>query len=254
MKRNRAFFIGILLLAAMSLQAHHAMEFISLESYNTAPRGAFVFHLHHDYMVDDRDQPNLDHWELTPGMSYGITDRFMIDVHGHFAKFGFGHLINTNTLPSFYPHGPSPFMEAIAFSAQYQITRDTPIEIGMTVTYERPFDRSVELLGGEQVFAAALIVNKPLPGHKNLLLNLYSEYEAEELAYGWGLGLRAPLTSDAHGIAAGLEVLGDFEGEYSLLPGIYFPLCMQDIIFKTGLEFSPDNGATRSNLTLMYRF
>ena len=145
-------------------------------------------------------------------------------------------------------------MEAIAVAAQYQITQNAPIDIGVTFTYEQPFDRSVELLGGQQVFAAALIVNKTLNGHRNLLLNLHTEMEDDELGHGWGLGFRSPLTPDDHGVAVGIELLGDFSGEYSILPGIYFPLGMQDIVFKTGLEFAPDQGATRSNITLMYRF
>ncbi len=84
----------LLLAGSGPLQAHHAMEFIELESYNTAPQGAFVFHLHYDYLVDDRDQPKLDHWELTPGLSYGITNRLMVDIHSHFAKFGNDHVFH----------------------------------------------------------------------------------------------------------------------------------------------------------------
>ena len=57
--------------------AHHAMEYIEMESYTTAKRGEYVFHLHYDYMVDDEDDADLDHWELTPGLSYGLLDRLM---------------------------------------------------------------------------------------------------------------------------------------------------------------------------------
>lgn len=228
------------------------MEFIELESYNTAPQGAFVFHLHHDYMVDDVDQPKLDHWELTPGMSYGITDRLMFDVHSHFAKFGIDHILPEYRI-KFFPSGPSPFMEAVAFALQYQITQSAPIDVGLSLSYEEPFPRSVDLLNGQPVAGLTLIVNKSFTGHKNVVLNLITEMESDELSYHWGLGFRAPLTPDAHGIAAGVEFLGDFGGEISFLPGIYFPLGMQDIVFKTGLEFNRD-GASRSNLTLMYLF
>ncbi len=243
----------VTLMITGSLQAHHAMEFIALESYNTAPRGSFVFHLHHDYIIDDQEQPNLDHWELTPGLSYGITDRLMADVHGHLAKFGSGHLVS-DAESQYGILGPSPFMEAIAFALQYQITHNTPLEIGVTIGYEEPFSRSVELLAGQRVFTAALIANKAFDGHRSLLVNLYSELEGDEVGYGWGLGFRSPLTPDTHGVAAGIEVLGDLNGEYSILPGIYFPLGMQDIVFKTGLEFAPGQGVIRSNITLMYCF
>ncbi|MCF7826962.1 MAG: hypothetical protein K9M55_00270 [Candidatus Marinimicrobia bacterium] len=242
----------LLLVGSVTLQAHHAMEFIELESYNTSPQGAFVFHLHHDYMVEDRNQPTLDHWELTPGLSYGITDQLMFDVHGHFAKFGNGHLLPDHNT-KFLPLGPSPFIEAMAFALQYQITQDAPIGLGFSLLYEEPMNRSIELLGGERVFAATLIVNKSFSGNQSLLLNLSAEIDGDESGYRYGLGFRSPLTPDAHGIAAGVELLGDFEGDVSILPGIYFPLGMQDIVFKTGLEFNRE-GASRSNLTLMYRF
>jgi len=241
-----------LLAGSLTLQAHHAMEFIELESYNTAPQGAFVFHLHHDYMVDDQEKPGLDHWELTPGLSYGITDRLMFDVHGHFAKFGADHLVPKQSA-QYSPLGPSPFIEALAFALQYRITEKSPIETSITLGYEEALQRSVELLDGQRVFAARLILNKSFAGHRNILLNLYGEMDGDELVTGWGLGFRSPLTPDAHGISAGVELLGDFKGEYSILPGIYFPLGMQDIVFKTGLEFTPD-GVSRSNLTLMYQF
>ncbi|NQV15456.1 hypothetical protein HQ531_08370 [bacterium] len=253
MRNHRAFLLLTMFMMSITLQAHHAMEFIELESYNTAPQGSFVFHLHHDYMIDDYEEPNLDHWELTPGLSYGLTDRLMVDVHGHFAKFGFDHIVPEYAI-QYFPVGPSPFIEAIAFAVQYQITQTAPLEIGVTLTYEEPFSRSVELLDGQRVFAANLIMNKPLNGHRNLLLNLHSELDGDELGHGWGLGFRTPLTPDAHGVSAGLELLGDFSGDYSILPGIYFPLGMQDIVFKTGLQFVPGSGASRSNITLMYRF
>jgi len=228
------------------------MEFIELESHTTAPQGAFVFHLHHDYMVDDRDQPNLDHWELTPGLSYGITNRLMVDMHGHFAKFGNDHVLATHRI-DYFPMGPSPFIEAFAFALQYQLTQNFPVDVGISLSYEEPMHRSVELLDGQRVLAATLILNRSFSDHRNLLLNLTSEMDGDELGYAWGLGLRSPLTPDAHGISAGVELLGDFEGDVSILPGIYFPLGMQDIVFKTGLEFNRE-GASRSNLTLMYLF
>jgi hypothetical protein len=96
------------------------MEYVELESYSTARRGEFVFHLHYDYMVDDKDNPKLDHWEFTPGLSYGITDRLMIDFHTHFAKFGAEHVVEDKR-NLYEPLGPSPFMEAGALSLQYRL-------------------------------------------------------------------------------------------------------------------------------------
>jgi len=47
-------------------------------------------------------------------------------------------------------------------------------------------------------------------------------------------------------------LFGDFSGGNSILAGIYFPLGSENIIFKTGLEFS--SGSSRANSTMMYRF
>ena len=40
------------LLTAGSASAHHAMEYIEMESYTTARQGELVFHLHYDHMAD----------------------------------------------------------------------------------------------------------------------------------------------------------------------------------------------------------
>lgn len=255
MQRSTIKTLLLILIISATSYGHHAMEFIQLESYNTAPRGTYVFHIHHDYMVDDIDQPNLDHWELTPGLSYGITDRVMIDVHSHFAKFGYSHLDMMTAPHQFYPTGPSPFMEAFALALQVRLTKaESPVQFAATFTFEEAFKRSVELIGGQRVFATTLILSKTFGEHRTFLLNFTSEIEDENLVHSWGLGMRSPLTQHSHGVNAGLEFFGDYHGNYSILPGIYFPLGMEDIVFKTGIEFSPAFGATRSNISLMYRF
>ncbi len=76
---KKAFLTVCASMLAWSVFAHHAMEYIEVESYITAKQGERVFHLHYDYMVDDSDNPGLDHWEFTPGISYGIVDRLMRD-------------------------------------------------------------------------------------------------------------------------------------------------------------------------------
>ena len=113
-------------MTAGTAPAHHALEYIEMDSYSTAPKGWSVFHLHYDYFVDDEDNPRLDHWEITPGFSYGITDRLMIDFHTHFAKFGADHIVE-DRMAEFEPDGPSPFLEAFAFAAQYRLTEDNLI-------------------------------------------------------------------------------------------------------------------------------
>jgi hypothetical protein len=235
------------------------MEYIEMESYTTARKGECVFHLHYDYMVDDDDNPNLDHWEITPGLSYGILDRLMFDIHTHFAKFGSDHVVEDRR-QEFEPDGPSPFMEAVAGSLQYRVTQDWLVDVAVVGTIEIPFSRSENLLGSEDnVYAGMLILGKSFEGHRNITLNLGYEVEGDEDDFHWALGAKTPISSDPHGIAAGVEVMGSFEDtadNWSVLPGVYMPLGAQNITLKTGLEFGESDGAdtTRANVTLMYRF
>jgi hypothetical protein len=232
---------------------HHAMEYIELESYSTARRGEFVFHLHYDYMVDDKDNPKLDHWEFTPGLSYGITDRLMIDFHTHFAKFGAEHVVEDKR-DSYEPLGPSPFMEAGALSLQYRLIEGWFINIGGVLTYEFPYQRSKELLDGKEVYKGTLILAKDFGVHSNITLNLKYGKDGEKELKEWGFGIKTPVSDDPHGIAAAIEIIGDFDNNWSVLPSVYAPLGAENITFKTGLEFGRNLDSMRANVTLMYRF
>lgn len=234
--------------------AHHAMEYVSLESYSTAKQGEKVFHVHYDYMVDENGNPALDHYEFTPGITYGITNRLMFDIHTHFAKFGKDHLIEAEQ-ENFGEMGPSPFMEAFALAIQFRVTEDFPIDIAIAGVYEEPFKRSIDLLDGQRVFEGCLILSKDFAEHSNVCLNLKGGLDGEEKFTEWAFGVKIPISADSHGIAAGIEFHGDFEEvveNSSILPGVYFPLGSEDTVFKTGIEFGKDN--IHVNATLMYRF
>lgn len=249
--------IGLML--AGGALAHHAMEYIEMESYTTARKGESVFHLHYDYRVDDQDNSDLDHWEFTPGVSYGIVDRLMFDIHTHFAKFGADHVVEERR-DEFAPNGPSPFMEAVAASLQCRVTEGWLLDVGVVGTIEIPFGRAEDLLGSEDnVYEGLLILAREFEGHRNVTLNFGYEREGDEDDVFWAVGAKAPLSVDPHGIAAGVEIMGSFEDasdNWSILPGVYMPLAAQNVTFKTGLEFGKADGAdaVRANITLMYRF
>ncbi|MEN8153197.1 MAG: hypothetical protein ABFR75_04180 [Acidobacteriota bacterium] len=249
---SKFFLTFILVFISTTLFSHHAMEYIEMESYNTPFKGEFVFHLHFDYMVENKMNPNLDHWEFTPGISFGITDRLMFDAHTHFAKFGKDHLTCADT-DIFGPMGPSPFMEAVAFSLQYRLTKGLPVNIAVAGLFETPFSRSRELLDGKNVLEGILIVNYEFAEHSNITLNIKHGIDGNEKFSEWALGVKTPLSSNPIGIAGGIEVFGDFNGDLSILAGIYFPLGSENIIFKTGLQFGGE-GSRRANSTMMYRF
>ena len=249
-----------LLAFAVSSSGHHALEYIEMDSYGTTPRGWSVFHLHYDYYVDDRDNSRLDHWEITPGLSYGVTDRLMLDIHTHYAKFGADHVVEERRA-EFEPDGPSPFLEAVALAAQYRLTEDKLIDVALLGTVEFPLSRSEELLGSEDnAYIGTLILSKDFDGHQNLSLNLIYEIEGSEDEARWALGAKSPVSSDdPHGVAAGIEFLGSFDevsDNWSVLPGIYMPFEEGKMILKAGLELGKLDGAdmSRANITLMRMF
>ncbi len=244
---------------AGSAMAHHAMEYIEMESYSTAKRGESVLHLHYDYMVDDAENPDLDHWEFTPGISYGLTDRIMLDVHTHFAGFGIDHIVPEQR-ELYEPNGPSPFMEAVAGSVQWRVIEDCWLDVAVAGTIEVPFSRAETLLGSEDhVYAGMLIIGRTFGEHSNITLNLGYEEEGDEDETSWALGMKTPISDDPHGIAAGVELLGSFEDtsdNWAILPGVYMPLGSPNITLKSGLAFGKSDGADtlRANATFMYRF
>lgn len=255
MKKIVGTLLAVALLPMGGAIAHHALEFIELESYSTSRKGEWLYHLHYDYMSEDKNDPRQDHWELTPGLAYGITDHLMADVHGHYAKFENG-LVLEERQAEFEPNGPSPFFEAVAFTLQYRVTEGAPVDVAVSGTFELPMERAKDLLGSEEVYEAGLIFTRPFGVHGNVTLNLASEWEGGEDAQHWGIGVRNSLTGQPHGTAAGLELLGSFEDvedSWSILPGIYIPLNEQTIL-KTGFEVGKGADYTRANITLMHRF
>jgi hypothetical protein len=254
-----AFVVVAVLMAGIPAAGHHAMEYIEMESYSTARRSEFVFHLHYDYMVDNADNPREDHWELTPGLSYGITDRLMIDAHTHFAKFG-PDLMVEEEREQYEPNGPSPILEAAAASLQYRLTGGEAVDIALVGSLEIPFPDAEKLLGSEDpAFGGLLIFGRDFGEHSNITVNLGYEREGDEDAASWGLGVKTPISDDPHGIAAGIEFMGDMEtpsDNWSVLPGAYMPIGAPNVILKTGIEFGRAGGAEtrRANVTLMYRF
>ncbi len=252
--------VAVGLLLPLALRAHHALEYIEMESYFTPRRGGALFHVHYDYYVEDADNPDADHWEFTPGFSYGLTDCLMFDVHTHFAKFGREHVVEARR-EEYGESGPSPFLEAVAFSLQYRLPDQWPIQAGLAGKLEVPFRRARRLLGSEDhVFGGTLILNREFGSHGAVTLNVNYENEGGEEDWSWALGVRSPLSMDPHGIAGGVEISGDFEGNsWAVLPGVYLPI-REGTVFKTGLQLGRQRaeeewvGTLRLHTSLMYSF
>lgn len=239
-----------------SVFGHHALEYIELESYTQPAQGQGLFHLHYDYFVPDEEVNRLDHWEFTPGLAIGLTNWLMFDVHAHFAGFGWGHITPEHQAEFDPALGMPPFFEAAAATLQVQLTKpgQFPIGIGAAFTYETPFNRSREYLDGGEVYQGTLIFFYEFSEHRNICANFYYGSDGGESFGEWGIGAKSPLSPDPNGIAAGVEVLGDFEGGLSVLPGVYFPLTPQTLI-KTGFQFGNEKWEqTRASVNLLYLF
>ncbi len=214
--------------------AHHAFEYIKLESYNTNERGESLIYLQYDYMVPNANQPGLDRWEITPGWAYGITDRLLFDIHTHFARFGNDHIVEEER-ERFEPNGPSPFFEAFSATMLYRFTEKGPYHVATSAAIEVPFSRARDLLGDDDlVYTGTLIFGRDFAAHANVVINLGLETDGSDHEGFWGIGAKTPLSSNPHGIAGGIEFHGTFDGdEWGVLPGIYMPVG-HDIQLKTG--------------------
>lgn len=246
--------VTVLMLQGFSL-AHHSREYIELEGYSTAKQGQSVIYTHYDYFVPDYSTPKTDHYELTPGFSYGITNRFMIDMHTHFAKFGSDHIVAGEN--NFDPIGPPPFLEAIALTGQYRITeaKQLPVDIAGSLLYEYPLVRSKKLLDGQSVTEATLIISRDFGEHSNVCLNLNGGKDGDEWTKSYGLGIKTPIGSGPSGPAAGIEIFGDFEGGFRVMPGTYLAL-EDNVTLKLGLGLGNEKSEEqlRYHMSLMIRF
>lgn len=238
--------------------SHHALEYLDVESYSIAAKKEAVFYLRHDYFVEDKRDSSLDHWEATPGISYGILNRVMLDIHTHLSHFNKGHFVEgiTEDVP--------PFFEAWALSLIIQLTKhgQIPVDFALSLFYEYPFHRARKIIGGTHVWGGKIILSRDFGIHGNITLNAGGEVDENgDYEISWMLGVKNPLTSQAHGIAGGLEIEGAHSKDehcFTLLPGIYFPI-LQNIRLKAGfgvgLTLNGEKKLTeRSAVQLMYVF
>lgn len=255
LKRMVCLSVGILLMS-LPVRGHHAQEFIAIESYSTIDQGSRLFHLHYDYIAPDKNDALLDRWEITPGLSWGVTDRLLFDAHTHYAKFGIGHVVEEQR-DAYAPDGPPPFFEAVSFTLHYRWLETRWLNVAVSAAVELPFSRAKRLLDAEEVYAGNLILEHTFGRHGSLTLNLMCELEDGEEEWSYGLGIKNPISADPHGIAAGIEWLGefdDFEDSWSIVPGLYFPLGTPDTIFKVGAEIGSNMDYTRARFSLLYNF
>ena len=127
---------------------------------------------------------------------------------------------------------------------------------------EIPFSRAKDVLGSDDnVYGGTFIFGRDIGSHANIIVNIGYEKEGDEDEWFWGVGAKAPLSADPHGIAGGIEILGDFDGtRWSVLPGVYAPVG-ETIQFKIGFEIGQQQddddrwvNTSRFSTAMMYRF
>lgn len=248
--------------------AHHALEFIDVSSYTLTEKGQFVFYLLYDHKSIDANDPGSERWEFTPGLSYGVTNWLMLDAHTHYAKFG-ANFIEEDYLDSLSEdarartesQGASPMLEAVTISAQVAVPRfNNFVDVGFAVAAEFPFSQAKKVLGADKpVYELELILQRDFGGHRTIAANLVNVIEHDGDSYEheqeWRLGFRSPITPNPDGIAAGLELEGNFDdSDWFFMPAIYAPIT-GNAIFKTGLQMNAKEGkAHRFHASLMYIF
>lgn len=253
-------------------QAHHALEYIDTASYTITEKGQGIAYLLYDYSVGDTDNPGLDKWEFTPGISYGVTDWLMLDAHTHFAQFGRDELTDEyldsiSTDPNdpvrqrIENIGSAPMLEAAALNAQVALPRFNDwVDVGFGLTVEVPFQQAKRALGAEGLgYEFQLILHREIAEHVMVTANLSHNMEEidgdMESEQSWRLGMRFPISPNPDGIAAGLELEGSFEeSAWAWMPGIYAPIT-NNAIAKMGLQIDgKETEAARFHASLMYLF
>ncbi len=254
---GRAAIMALAAAMAGSAGAHHALEFVETESTTTLERGQKLFYLRYDIMAPDRDDASQDRWEITPGLALGLTDRLLFDAHLHYARFGAGHIVE-GAVEEMGPQGPPPFFEAVALTLAYRFTpENAPVQMAVAASVELPFRRAVDLLDAEEVYGGTLILSREFGHHANLSLNLTVEHEGGDTEFGYALGFRRAIGADPHGIAAGIELLGDFEDiadSWRLTPGVYLPLDAGRTLLKAGFGIGRNAESTRATVMLVHVF
>lgn len=270
MFKHKSFAAAMFMAGAVYLPqagAHHALEYIDTSSYTITERGQAITYLMYDHQSGDQNNPGLERWEFTPGISYGVTDWLMVDAHTHYAKFGRVYLDDdyVDDLPDGVRervdiNGAAPMLEAAALGAQVAIPRFNDfVDVGLAVGVEIPFSQAKKALGADKLgYEFELILHREIAEHVMVTANIINVMEDEGDGYEhtqeWRLGFRMPISPNPDGIAAGLELEGSFEeSAYNIMPGIYAPIT-NNAIAKMGLQVNKDFEAARFHASLMYLF
>jgi len=189
--------------------AHHGRDFLVTSSFKTADRGS-LFALWSSHYINSSHHDR--EYEFEPGLLYGITDRWSLELHTH-------HGLSSGDF-----HTESVALEtALRLFGPGEVDGNEPVPEGkapysLAILFE--FEKGV---GDEHDrYEGRIIVGKDFD-NVSLMANLIGEKalaEGERLQYQFALGLKKNLTPT---LGLGVEFDGGIEKEegYGLTPGIY---------------------------------
>lgn len=181
-------------------QAHHGKGFLLVESDEMPHERQLFFFSSHD-LIHAEGENEL---ELAPAVLYGLSERFALETHAHFAK----------------EPGESLRYESIAPAVRLNLNSamsDAPLRLGLAAEYEIARGDAPDTLEG-RVIAAYRTTDV------NFTVNLIAGKAREEDAdweWGYAAGFR-PYPERRLGV--GIEALGSLSGpsSHELLGGVYF--------------------------------
>jgi hypothetical protein len=181
-------------------QAHHGKGFLLVESDEMPHERQLFFFSSHD-LIHAFGENEI---ELSPALLYGLTERFAIETHAHFAK----------------APGDSLRYEAIAPALRVSFNSamsDSPLRLGLSAEYEIA-------RGDEADRFETRLIGAYRTTDINLTANLIAEKARgadEDWGWGYAVGLR-PYPERRLGV--GIEALGTLNGpsSHELLGGVYF--------------------------------
>lgn len=244
--------IIIVIMMGSLMFAHHAKEYMILEAYTTPKKGQFYYFTSFNFYKEKKGTDEFNHYEITPILTYGITDRLMGNFHFHISQF------NPNAENALLK--PKIFLEAYTVGLQYRLTESGEkfFDFAYSIDFEYPSSDSRKWIDGEDLLTNTLIISKELPNDMNITFNLSYEQEiflGGEGSLGWGAGFKIPPSSKISFMEVGMEVTGKFKKspEIHIVPGIYINP-KENMIIKIGPGFGITSDATRFSFNFVFGF
>lgn len=210
-------FATVLLLFADSADAHHGVDFLTVQTAHLPEQGTGYVMGRADHVSGVEDET-----ELEPALLYGLSDWMTAELHTHFARHGGESFEYESIAPSLSIRlTPRQSHFSAGFSAEYEFQRHSDAGDVLGLTMMSAYSKS------DWMLAVHAKMERPSGGN--------SEWE-------YAAGLRR---SVGNGVALGIEHRGSFESSdvREWLLGIYAELTKKFTLnagVGTGLEDEAD--------------